>query len=121
MSWITKSYEDFKKAVSLGDNKIIGALFCSKNYIAMEYYDNDRSEWALGFVYEERVVKEGIFFYPDYGMAIEMSSNSIWYWKTNAVHSTARLNLSEGRTRYTVTISLTERTAKSIEREKGLI
>ncbi len=119
--WITKSYEDFKKAVSLGDNEIIGALFCSKNYMAMEYRDNDRSEWALGFVYEEGVVKKKIFFYPDYGVAIEMSSNFIWYWKINAVHGTARLNLSEGRTRYTAAISLTERTAKSIEREKGLI
>jgi len=44
MPWITKSYEDFKKAVSLGDNEIIGALFCSKNYMAMGYRDNDRSE-----------------------------------------------------------------------------
>jgi len=37
------------------------------------------SEWALGFVYEKGVIKEGIFFYPDYGVAIEMSFNSIWY------------------------------------------
>ena len=115
MPWIIKSYEDFKKAVSLDDNEIIGALFCSKNYMAMGHRDDDRSEQALGFVYEEGVVKKGIFFYSDYGVAIEM------YWKTNAVHGTARLNLSEGGTRYTVTISLTERTAKSIECEKGLI
>ena len=87
----------------------------------MGHRNDDRSEWALGFVYEEGVVKEGIFFYPDYGVAIEMSSNSIWYWKTNAVHGTARLNLSEGKIRYTVTISLTERTVKSIECKKGLI
>src|SRR6266498_1364354 len=121
MPCITKSYEDFKKAISLGNNKIIEALFYFKNYMAMGHCDDDRSEWALGFVYEEGVVKEGIFFYPDYGVAIEMSSNSIWYWKTNAVHGTARLNLSEGGTRYTAAISLTERTAKSIKREKGLI
>src|SRR6266498_3584524 len=74
MPWITKFYEDFKKAVSLGDNKIIGALFCSKNYMVMGHRDDDRSEWALEFVYEEGVVKEGIFFYPDYGVAIEMLS-----------------------------------------------
>ena len=79
MPWITKSYEDFKKAVSLGDNKIIRALFCSKNYMAIGYHDDDRSEWTLGFVYEEGVVKKRIFFYPDYGVAIEMLSNSIWY------------------------------------------
>src|SRR6266540_904254 len=79
MPWITKSYEDFKKAISLDNNEIIGALFCFKNYMAIGYYDNDRSEWALGFVYEEGVVKEEIFFYPDYSMAIEISFNSIWY------------------------------------------
>src|SRR6266498_861444 len=44
MPWITKSYEDFKKVVSLGDNEIIGALFCSKNYMAMGHRDDDRSE-----------------------------------------------------------------------------
>jgi len=79
MPWIIKSYKDFKKAVSLDDNKIIRALFCFKNYMAMGYCDDDRSEWALEFVYEEGVVKEGIFFYLNYSMAIEMSSNSIWY------------------------------------------
>ncbi len=87
----------------------------------MGYRDDNRSEWALGFVYEEEVVKEEIFFYPNYGVAMEILFNSIWYQKTNAVHDTARLNLSEGGTRYTAAISLTERTAKSIERKKGLI
>ncbi len=62
ISWITKSYKDFKKAISLGNNEIIEVLFCSKNYMAMGYHDDDRSEWALGFVYEEGVVKEGFFF-----------------------------------------------------------
>ncbi len=77
MSWITKFYEDFKKAISLGNNKIIEALFCSKNYMAIEYHDNDRSEWALGFIYEKEIVKKGIFFYPDYDVTIKISSNSI--------------------------------------------
>ena len=45
--------------------------------MAMGHYDDDRSEWTLGFVYKEEVVKKGIFFYPDYSMAIEMSFNSI--------------------------------------------
>ncbi len=89
--------------------------------MTIEHHDDDRSEWTLEFIYEKGVVKKGIFFYPDYGVAIKMSSNSIWYQKTNAVHGTARLNLSEGGTRYTAAISLTERTAKSIEHEKGLI
>jgi len=35
---------NFKKAISLCDNKIIGALFCSKNYMAMEHHDDDRSK-----------------------------------------------------------------------------
>ena len=77
MPWITKTYEDFKKAVSLGDNEIIRALFCSKNYMAMGHRDDDRSEWALGFIYEKEIVKKGIFFYPDYDVTIKISSNSI--------------------------------------------
>ncbi len=87
----------------------------------MGHRDDDRSEQALGFIYKEGIVKERIFFYPDYDVAIEISSNFIWYWKTNAVHDTIRLNFSKGRIRYTATIFLTKRTAKSIKREKGLI
>ena len=79
MPWIIKFYEDFKKVISLSDNEIIGALFYSKNYMTMGHCDDDRSKWALGFVYKEGVVKERIFFYPDYSVIIEMSSNSIWY------------------------------------------
>ncbi len=44
MSWIIKSYKDFKKAVLLDDNEIIEALFYSKNYITMGHRDDDRSE-----------------------------------------------------------------------------
>ncbi len=62
MLWIIKSYEDFKKTILLGDNEIIEALFYSKNYMTIRYCDNDRSKWALGFVYEKEVVKKGIFF-----------------------------------------------------------
>ncbi len=42
MSWITKSYEDFKKVILLSDNEIIGVLFYSKNYMAIGYHNNDR-------------------------------------------------------------------------------
>ncbi len=87
----------------------------------MGHHNDNRSKWALGFVYKEGVVKKRIFFYPNYDMTIEMSSNSIWYQKTNTVHDTAKLNLSEGGTRYTMAVSLTERTAKSIECKKDLI
>lgn len=47
-----------------------------------------------------------------------MSSNSIWYWLTQAIHGTAKLDLSGGGFRYTAVISLTEKTARAIEREK---
>lgn len=117
MPWITNSYEEFKEQVKWDEKKIIGALFCAENYEAVGHSDKDRSEWALGYVYEIGEVKEGHFFYPEYGVAIEMSSNSIWYWLTQAIHGTAELDLSGGGTRYTAAISLSERTAKAIERK----
>ena len=50
-----------------------------------------------------------------------MTSNSIWCWKTRAVHGTALLNLSKGSIQYTSAITLTEKIAKAIERETGII
>ena len=118
MPWITNSYEEFKNEVNLDEKQIIGALFCAENYEAVGHSDNDRTDWALGYVYEIGEVKEGHFFYPEFGVAIEMSSNSIWYWLTQAIHGTAKLDLSGGGVRYTAAISLTEKTARAIEREK---
>jgi hypothetical protein len=118
MPWITNSYEEFKNEVNLDEKQIIGALFCAENYEAVGHSDNDRTDWALGYVYEIGEVKEGHFFYPEFGVAIEMSSNSIWYWLTQAIHGTAKLDLSGGGVRYTAVISLTEKTARAIEREK---
>jgi len=112
------SYEEFKKLVNLNDD-IIGAVFCVKNYEAEGHRDNDRSNWAIGYVYEEGIVSEGYFFYPEYGVAIEMTSNSIWCWLTKAVHGTARLNTESG-IRYTTAITLTEKTAISIEKLSNL-
>lgn len=116
LPWITESYEQFKKKVNIDNDGMIGALFCAKNYEANGHSNNDRSDWALGFVYEEGIVKNGHFFYPEYGVAIEMTSNSTWYWLTKAVHGTAILDLSKGGIRYTTAITLTEKTAKAIER-----
>ena len=65
-------------------------------------------------------MKEGYFFYSEYGVAIEMSSNSIWYWLIQAIHGMAELDLSKGGIRYTAAISLTEKTARAIEREKNI-
>ena len=45
-----------------------------------------------------------------------MTSNSTWYWLTKAVHGTAILDLSKGGIRYTTAITLTEKTARAIER-----
>jgi len=114
--WATTSYEEFKNQVGLDDNEIIGAVFCAKNYEAMGHKDNDRSKYAIGYVYEEGIVEGGFFFYPEFGVAIEMSSNSIWCWLTQAVHGTSKLDLSKGGTRYTAAITLSERTARAIER-----
>ena len=65
-------------------------------------------------------MKEDHFFYPEYGIAIEMSSNSIWYQLIQAIYRMAELDLSEDGIRYTVAISLTEKTARAIEREKNI-
>jgi len=116
LSWITISYEEFKRKVKFDEGKIIGALFCTKNYEAIGHSDDDRSDWALGYVYEDGIVKDGLFFYPEYGVAIEMASNSMWYWMSQAVHGTAKLDLSEGGNRFTAVITLTERTANAIEK-----
>jgi hypothetical protein len=101
----------------LNDNKLIGAVFYAENYEAAGYRDNDRSEFAVGFVFEIGLVKEGYFIYPEYGVAIKMTSNSIWCWQTQAVHGIAKLNLSEGGIRYISAITLTEKTARAIEKE----
>lgn len=116
LHWAVDSYEDFKNQSGLDDNEIIGAVFCTENYEAIGHKDNDRSKYAVGYVYEEGIVKDGFFFYPEYGIAIEMSSNSIWCWLTKAVHGTSKLDLSEGGIRYTAAITLSEKTAKAIER-----
>lgn len=116
LSWTTKSYEEFKKKVSLSDDELIGAVFCAENYEAVGHRDNDRSEWAVGFCYDTIPIKKGYFIYPEYGIAINMTSNSLWCWKTQAVHGTARLDLNGG-IRYTSAITLTEKTAKAMERE----
>lgn len=50
-----------------------------------------------------------------------MTSNSIWCWLTQAVHDTAKLNLSKGGVRYTSAITLTEKTAKAMEKEAGIM
>jgi hypothetical protein len=94
LPFATLSYEEFKDQVKLNDDELIGAIFCTKNYEAIGHVDKDRSDYAIGYVYEEGIVKEGHFFYPEYGIAIEMTSNSIWYWKSKAIHGTTRLNTS---------------------------
>ena len=114
------SYDEFKEKVSLEDDKIIGAVFCAKNYEAIGHTDKDRSEFAVGYVYEEGTVEEGYFFYPGYGIVIELTSNSVWCWLTKAVHGTSKLKTSDGGIRYTAAITLTERTARTIEKEKEL-
>ncbi len=71
------SYNEFKKQVKLDDDKMIGVLFCAENYQAVGHKNNDKSEFAIGYVFEKGVVKDGYFFYPEFGVAIEMTSNSM--------------------------------------------
>ena len=121
LPFTTLSYDEFKKKVKLGDDEVIGAVFCAVDYQAKGHKDKDRSEFAVGYVYDEGTVKEGYFFYPEYGIAIELASNSIWCWMTKAVHGTAKLDLNEGGTRYTAAITLTEKTAKAIEKDRNIL
>ena len=111
------SYNKFKKQVKLDDDKMIGALFYIENYQAVRYKDNDESEFAIGYIFEKGVVKDGYFFYSKFGVAIEMTSNSIWCWMTQAIHGIAKLDLSEGGNRYTAAITLTKKTAIAIKKE----
>ncbi len=66
----------------MNKDQIIGAVFCTKNYEAAGYKDNDRSDFAVGYVFETGTVNEGYFFYPEYGIAIKLTSNSVWCWLT---------------------------------------
>jgi hypothetical protein len=122
LPWSTVSYETFKKKINLNlDNKLIGAVFCAENYEAAGHRDRDKSDMAIGYVFEDGIVKEGYFIYPEYGVAIELTSNTIWCWLTKAVHGMAKLDLSEGGIRYTAAITLTEKTAKAIEKQSGIM
>ena len=40
----------------------------------MGHRDKDQTEFAIGYVYDKGIVKEGYFFYPEYGVAIELAS-----------------------------------------------
>ena len=61
------------------------------------------------------------FIYPEYGIAIKLTSNSVWCWLTQAVHGTARLDLSDGGIRYTGAITLTKKTAFAMKKERGIV
>ena len=113
------SYEVFKDNLNLDDDDFIGAVFCTKNYQAAGHVNKDLLEWAIGYVYDEGDLNnnDGYFFYPEYGVSIELTSNFIWCWLIQAVYSTAELNTESGN-RYTAVLTLTERTAQSIENRK---
>ncbi len=120
LCWTMKSYEEFKKKISLEDEKLIGAIFCIENYKAVGHKDNDRSEWTVDFCYDYPIpIKKGYFIYPKYGIVIEITTNSLWYQKIKYVYDIATLNLNSS-TRYISTITLTEKIAKAIEKERGL-
>ena len=103
------------------DNKLIGAIFCAENYEAAGHRDGDKSDMVIGYVFEDSIVKKGYFIYPEYSVAIELTSNTIWCWLIKVIHGTAKLDLSEGDIRYTAAITLTEKIAKAIEKQSGII
>ena len=39
----------------------------------------------------------------------------MWYWLSQAIHGTAKLDLSKGGNQFTAVITLTEKTANAIE------
>jgi len=69
LPFATLSYKEFKDQVKLNNEELIGAIFCTKNYEAIGHVDKDRSDYAIGYVYEEGIVEEGHFFYSEYGIA----------------------------------------------------
>ncbi len=74
----------------------------------------------MGFCYNYPIsIKKGYFIYPKYSIAIEMTTNTLWYWKMQCVYGTARLDLN-GSIRYTSAITLTEKTAKAMKKERDL-
>ena len=76
---------------------------------------------VIGYVFEDGIVKEGYFIYPEYGVVIKLTSNTIWCWLTKTVHDTAKLDLNESGIQYTAAITLTEKTAKAIEKQSGIM
>jgi len=70
-------YNKFKKQVKLDDDKMIGILFYAENYQTIRYKDNDKSEFAIGYVFKKGVVKDGCFFYLKFNIAIKMTLNCI--------------------------------------------
>ena len=82
LTWTILSYEKFKEKVKLNDDENIGAVFYTKNYQVTSHWDKDWSEWAVGFVFDIDIVKEGYFIHPEYSVTIKLASNSIWYWRT---------------------------------------
>ena len=74
---MTVSYEEFKKNCNIENDDMIGAVFCVKNYKAIGHIDNDHSEWAIGYVYEEEVVENGYFFYPELKMQVVIDFQSL--------------------------------------------
>ncbi len=58
---------------------MISILFCTENYQAVKYKDNDKLEFAISYIFEKSIVKDGYFFYLEFNISIKMISNFIWY------------------------------------------
>ena len=76
--YVSSSFEQFRAAVSLSEVEIVGALFSTINYQIVAHVDKDASLWSFGLVLQnDDVVKEGDFFYADYGAKLTLKHNMV--------------------------------------------
>jgi len=40
-----------QEKLGMGDDQFIGAVFCAKNYEAAGHWDNDWSDYAVGYIF----------------------------------------------------------------------
>jgi len=111
-----EDYEDFTEKFNHDPDNPAGALFITHNYQASAHVDNDRTEFAIGYVMQNQTGLEGDFFYPSFGFRTPLTHNCLWGWRTQEIHGTARMKEEKG-SRFTCVLTLSERTARGFERK----
>ncbi|KAJ3152695.1 hypothetical protein HDU86_005570 [Geranomyces michiganensis] len=99
-------------------------MFVTENYKAGLHVDDNKSEYAIGYATEEGALESStdadadaawIFNFPEYGVSIVMEHNFLWSWKTTRLHGTTVGKMRRG-TRYTGVLTVTNRTARAVEK-----